>query len=102
VSIAQYCTETTFLMASCRHKIWLNKSQYHVGRCAVFSTFVSDAVRHFTRSDAINYEEINIKYYECVCILTVVMRHANCVFSAQYYVVTRDLTGSTVFSHYCI
>ena len=50
----------------------------------------------------ISYEEISIKYYECVCILAIVTRHANCIFSAEYYIVTRDLTGCTVSSHYSI
>ena len=35
----------------------------------------------------------------CVCILASVTQHANRIFSALYYTVICDLSGSTVFFH---
>jgi len=49
------------------------------------------------RRELINYEAISIKYYEGVCILALVTRHANCVFSALHYIVTFCLYGATIF-----
>ena len=42
----------------------------------------------------------SIEYFECVSILALLIRCANCVFSAQYYIVICGLSGSTIFPHY--
>lgn len=41
-----------------------------------------------------------IKYYECVCvcILAVVIRHANRIFYVLCYIVICDMSGSTILS----
>jgi hypothetical protein len=58
-------------------------------------------VRH--QAELINYEAIIIKYFVCVCILSLYIQHANCVFSPSYYTVTCGLSGSTkLFPHYFI
>jgi hypothetical protein len=44
-----------------------------------FSVSVSVAVERFTRSDGIN-KLLSIKYYECVCMIALVTRHANRIF----------------------
>jgi len=35
----------------------------------------------------------------CVCIVALVLWHANHIFSAPHYIVTCDLSGSTIFFH---
>jgi len=43
---------------------------------------------------------ICIKYYECVCvcILYLVIWHANHIFSASQYIIICDLSGCNIFS----
>ena len=35
----------------------------------------------------------------CICVLAVVIRHANLIFSAPHYNITCDLFGCTIFFH---
>jgi len=58
-----------------------------------FAIFVSVALKHFTRLDVINQLRCNsIKYYECVyvCILILLIRHANRIFSTTHYIVSHQ------------
>jgi hypothetical protein len=44
----------------------------------------------------------SIKHYECVCILALVMWHANHIFSAMYYVVMWPVWFYHIFPHHLI
>jgi hypothetical protein len=69
----------------------------------ISSVFVSVVVKHYTRSEGINYESINIKHYVfvclSVCIRSLVIRHANCRISRQHCVVMCGLSGCAIFLH---
>ena len=47
----------------------------------------------------INFEEININYFECVCVFAVVIRHVNRIFSVPRYIVMCGLSVCTIFVH---
>jgi len=65
-----------------------------------FSSFIRVAVKHFTRSDGIkqlwsnNYEILQV----CGCIIVLVIRQANRIFSLQHYPVISVLSGASIFS----
>jgi len=40
---------------------------------------------------------LNTKYYECIGIIALVMRHVNGIFSARYFAVINGLSGSIMF-----
>jgi hypothetical protein len=58
---------------------------------------------HFCRTKAVSIIYIYIYIYMCVCvcvcvsILALVIRRAQRIFSAQHYIVTYGLSGSTIF-----
>ena len=51
------------------------------------------------QTELITNEAKSVRYYECVCILALVTRHATGIFSKQRYVVMRDQSGCAIFFH---
>jgi hypothetical protein len=64
-----------------------------------FSVFVFLWNILWDQMESTNYEAINIKCAERVCILALVTLHANRIFPAPYYTLNYGLSGSTVFFH---
>jgi hypothetical protein len=48
-------------------------------------SYLCVVVKHLTRSDGFNYEAVNVKFYECVCVLALVIRHATRIFSTLFH-----------------
>ena len=46
-----------------------------------------------------NYEAVSFKYYDLICILVSVIKHAYYIFSVQHHIVTRGLSACTVSFH---
>ena len=84
-------------LVSFTYTIWLNRTQQRK-LLRSFSFLFSVSVKHITRSHGIvTSESVTIKYYERVCILSLITRHANRSLSVLHYIVTSSLSSCTTF-----